>query len=277
MMMSFSCKLIVILVSFFWGLGNIAAQPQMSGNPLFAPLLTADPAALVYKDSLYVFTGHDEGINSFVMNSWYIFSTADMVNWKNHGVKLRARDFSWSDGSAFAGHVVEYNGKFYWFCAVHHKTIKGAGKEGFSIGVAVADHPLGPYKDAIGSALITDNTPNSIVLNIDPFVMVENGTPYLYWGSWSACRYVKLKSDMITLDGPVQTVNVQNFFEAPWIHKRNNTYYLSYASGYPSTTAYSTGPSITGPWTYKGIINDLIKTPVISETNHQAIIEFKGN
>jgi hypothetical protein len=250
---------------------------QTSGNPLFGPLLTADPSAIVYKDTLYVFTGHDEGTTSFVMNSWYIFSTADMVHWTNHGIKLRAKDFSWSSGQAFAGHVAEQNGKFYWYCPVLHKTIKGSGKEGFAMGVAVANHPLGPYTDAIGSPLITDNTANSIALNIDPFVMIDNGTPYLYWGSWSACRYVKLKPTMTQLDGSVQTVTLQGFFEAPWIHKRNNTYYFSYASGYPSTTAYSTGPSITGPWTYKGIINDKIETPVISETNHQAIIEFKGN
>jgi len=264
-----------LLLTLFGDVISVAAQT--SGNPLFAPLLTADASALVYRDTLYVFTGHDEGTTSFVMNSWYIFSTTDMVHWTNHGVKLRARDFSWSSGQAFAGHVAEQNGKFYWYCPVLHKTIKGTGKEGFAIGVAVANHPLGPYTDAIGSALITDNTPNCITLNIDPFVTVDNGTPYLYWGSWNACRYVKLKPSMIQLDGSVQTVTLQGFFEAPWIHKRNNTYYFSYASGYPSTTAYSTGPSITGPWTYKGVINDKIETPVISETNHQAIIEFKGN
>ena len=92
-----------------------------------------------------------------------------------------------------------------------HKTIKAG--EGFAIGVAVADHPLGPWRDAIGQALITDNTPNSITLNIDPCVVIDNGTPYLYWGSWGACRYVKLKGNMTEMDGPVQNVNARNFLK----------------------------------------------------------------
>lgn len=269
-----------ILLSFLILMGNeVYGATPMSGNPLFGPMSTADPCALVYKNTLYVFTGSDEtppGVNSFVMNSWYIFSTTDMVNWTNHGIKLGWRDFSWSSGSTFAGHVVENNGKFYWYCPVLHKTIKQ--DEGFAIGVAVADHPLGPYKDAIGSALITDNTPNDIALNIDPFVMVDNGIPYLYWGSWGACRYVKLKPNMIQLDGTPVNITPPNFFEAPWIHKRNNTYYFSYSShGYPSSISYATGPSITGPWTFRAIINDKITKPRVSETNHQAIIQFKGN
>ncbi len=252
-----------------------AQSLQYSGNPLFKGLFTADPSALVYKDTLYVFTGHDEqqkNGTTFLMRDWYVFSSADLVNWTNHGVKLKTEDFSWASGNAFAGHVVEHNGKFWWYISVTHKTIKVG--EGFSIGVAVSDHPLGPYKDTLGQALITDKTPNSITLNIDPAVFIDNGTPFLFWGSWGAARMAKLKSNMTELDGPVETVNAKEFFEAPWIHKNDNTYYLSYASGYPSVTSYSTSSSITGPWTYGGVINDLLEN---SETNHQAIIEFKGN
>ncbi|MBN1601340.1 MAG: glycoside hydrolase family 43 protein [Chitinispirillaceae bacterium] len=251
-----------------------AQQAQYSGNPLFKGLFTADPCALVYKDTLYVFTGHDEQTQSgksFLMRDWYIFSSADMVKWTNHGTRLKAGDFSWASGNAFAGHVVEHNGKFWWYVSVTHKSIKVG--EGFSIGVAVADHPLGPYKD-VGHPLITDKTANSVTLNIDPAVYIDNGTPWLFWGSWGAARMVKLKNSMTELDGSVETVNAKDFFEAPWIHKRDKLYYLSYASGYPSTTKYCTGSSIRGPWTYKGIINDLLEN---SETNHQAILQFKGN
>ncbi len=264
------CVMLLLLTVF-----DLNAQKvQYSGNPLFKGIFTADPCALVYKDTLYVFTGHDEQTQSgksFLMRDWYVFSSADMVNWTNHGTRLKAGDFSWASGNAFAGHVVEHNGKFWWYVSVTHKSIKVG--EGFSIGVAVADHPLGPYKD-VGHPLITDKTANSVTLNIDPAVYIDNGTPWLFWGSWSAARMVRLKNSMTELDGAVETVNAKEFFEAPWIHKKDNLYYLSYASGYPSTTKYCTGTSIKGPWTYRGIINDLIDN---SETNHQAIIEFKGN
>ena len=144
----------------------------------------------------------------------------------------------------------------------------------FAIGVAVADHPLGPYKDASGKPIIADTTKNSIVLNIDPTVYVDDDKQvYMLWGSWNEARIVKLKDNMIEVDGPVETVEAKNFFEAPWIHKRNDTYYLSYAAHYPSTTEYSTSKSIMGPWEYQGVINDTLPN---SPTNHQAIITFKG-
>ena len=156
-----------------------------------------------------------------------------------------------------------------------HKDSTARVHEGFAIGVAVADHPLGPYKDASGQPIIADTTANSIVLNIDPAVYVDDDDQvYMFWGSWNEARVVKLKDNMIETDGPVQTVEAKNFFEAPWIHKKDDTYYLSYAAHYPSTTEYSTSKSILGPWEYQGVINDTLPN---SPTNHQAIVNFKGN
>jgi beta-xylosidase len=169
--------------------------------------------------------------------------------------------------------VTERDGKFYWYVSVRHKDIRV--NEGFSIGVAVSDSPTGSFKDAIGHALITDKTPNSIVLNIDPAVFVDDdGQAYLFWGSWNEGRVVKLKDNMTELAGPVEKLEARNFFEAPFIHKRGDVYYLSYAAHYPSTTEYSTSAGVEGPWTYRGVINDRLPK---SETNHQGIVEFKGN
>ncbi|MCU4166013.1 glycoside hydrolase family 43 protein [Carboxylicivirga caseinilyticus] len=253
-------------------------EVKYSGHPLFDDNpLTADPCALVYNDTLYLFTGSDEaepGHEGFVMKKWYVFSTPDMVNWTNHGVKLSLDDFEWASHNAFAGHCVENNGKFWWYVPMVHKDSTTRVHEGFAMGVAVADHPLGPYKDACGKSIIADTTANSIVLNIDPAVYVDDDKQvYMFWGSWNAARYVKLKDNMVETDGPVMTVDAKNFFEAPWIHKKGDTYYLSYAAHYPSTTEYSTSKSIHGPWEYQGVINDTLPN---SPTNHQAIITFKG-
>lgn len=271
--------LLLSALAFLIAFTNCKPQPTArSGNPLFEEPLTADPCVLVYNDTLYLFTGSDEvpvGQDGFVMKKWYVFSTPDMVNWTNHGVKLSVEDFDWASHNAFAGHVTENNGKFWWYVPMVVKDSTAITHEGFGIGVAVADHPLGPYKDASGAPIICDTTTNSIVLNIDPAVYVDDdGQAYMYWGSWNEARYVKLKDNMIETDGPVHTVEAKNFFEAPWIHKRGDTYYLSYAAHYPSTTEYSTSKSVTGPWEYQGVINDTIAN---SPTNHQAIINFKGN
>ncbi|MFV0522194.1 MAG: glycoside hydrolase family 43 protein [Mangrovibacterium sp.] len=247
------------------------------GNPIFDTPLTADPAVLTHNDTLYLYTGSDEaapGKNAFVMSKWYGFSTTDMVHWKNHGVILDVADFKWADRSAFAGHCIENNGKFWWYVPMIPKDSTLIEHEGFAIGVAVADHPMGPYKDALGAPLVADTASNSIVLDIDPAVFKDDdGQVYLFWGSWNEARYVKLKSNMIETEDAIETVHAKNFFEAPWIHKRGDTYYLSYAAHYPSTTEYSTSKSITGPWEYQGVINDTVPN---SPTNHQAIINFKG-
>ena len=263
-------------VVFFYTACSKPEENKYSGNPLFEEPLTADPCVLVHNDTLYLFTGSDEqevGKDGFLMKKWYVFSTVDMVNWTNHGVKLKINDFEWAADNAFAGHVVENHGKFWWYTPLTHKSVKV--HEGFAIGVAVADHPLGPWKDATGEPIVADTTKNSIVLNIDPAVYVDDdGQVSLFWGSWGAVRMAKLKDNMTELAGPVENVEgLTNFFEAPWVHKRNETYYMSYAALYPSRTDYATSKSITGPWEYQGVLNDTITN---SPTNHQAIVHFKG-
>jgi beta-xylosidase len=231
---------------------------------------------MVYDDTLYLFTGHDEQNTVsewFYMRDWHVFSTTDMIHYTDHGAKLSYVDFSWASGNAFAGHCVYNNGKFWWYVPMTHKTDKV--NEGFAIGVAVSDRPTGPYTDAIGEAFITDYTPNSATLNIDPVVFIDDdGQVYMFWGSWGECRMVKLKNNMIELDGDVQTVNTNNFFEAPWIHKRNGIYYLTYASRYPSVIAYATSDNINGPWGYRGVLNDYVEN---CETNHPSIVKYRWN
>ena len=263
------------ILSFF-AVGSAA----FAANPLTTDFYSADAAALVHNDSLFIFAGHDEqgpqGNNNkaFIMNDWHVLVTDDMEHYHDYGAVLSVKTFKWANASAFAGHCEYRNGKFYWYVAVHHGTIKENGSEGFAIGVAVADHPSGPWKDAIGQALITDNTPNDVKLNIDPAIFYDGNDIWMYWGSWNAGRRVKLKENMIELAGTPEDIKIKDFFEAPWMHYFRGNYYFSYASGYPSTTNYSMAPSINGPWTQKGVINDKMDN---SETNHQAIFKYLGH
>ena len=251
-----------------------------AANPLTTAFYSADAAALVHNDSLFIFAGHDEqgpqGNNNkaFIMNDWHVLVTDDMEHYHDYGAVLSVKTFKWANASAFAGHCEYRNGKFYWYVAIHHGTIKEKGSEGFAIGVAVADHPSGPWKDAIGQALITDNTPNDVVLNIDPAIFYDGDDIWMYWGSWNAGRRVKLKENMIELASTPEDIKIKDFFEAPWMHYFRGNYYFSYAAGYPSTTNYSMAPTINGPWTQKGVINDKMEN---SETNHQAIFRYLGH
>lgn len=243
------------------------------GNPIITHKYTADPAALVHDGKVYLYTGHDEAParkEGYEMNEWLCFSTTDMVNWTEHTTPLRVKDFAWAKGDAWASQVIERNGKFYWYAAVEHSNIKGK-----AIAVAVADKPTGPFKDARGSALITNDMTIATTINwddIDPTVYIDNGQAYLFWGN-TKCYYAKLKENMTELDGSITTLDLPGFTEAPWIHKREGWFYLSYAYQFPEKTAYAMSRSIDGPWQFKGILNEVAGN---SNTNHQAIIDYKG-
>ena len=106
------------------------------------------------------------------MNEWLVYSSADMVNWEEHPVPLKTTDFSWASGDAWASQVIERNGKFYWYVTVTHSTI-----EGKAIGIAVADSPIGPFKDALGKAIITNNMTTHTDISwddIDPTVFIDD-------------------------------------------------------------------------------------------------------
>ena len=205
------------------------------------------------------------------MNDWLVYSSADMVNWKEHKSPLNTKNFAWAKDDAWASQVIERDGKFYWYVAISHATIPGK-----SIGIAVSDNPTGPFKDVLGKALITNDMTTDVKISwddIDPSVIIDDdGQAYLFWGN-QKCRYVKLKKNMIEMDGPIVSLDLKEFTEASWIHKRKEWYYLSYASQFPEKIVYAMSKKVTGPWEYKGILNEIAGN---SNTNHQAIIDFKG-
>ena len=79
---------------------------------------------------------------------------------------------------------------------------------------------------------------------------------------------------MIDTVGPIVPVmNLPRYTEAPWIHKNKDWYYLSYASEFPEKIVYAISKKVTGPWEYKGVLNEIAGN---SNTNHQSIVKFKG-
>ncbi|WP_203843771.1 family 43 glycosylhydrolase [Winogradskya humida] len=254
-------------------------EPARADNPIVQTIYTADPAPLVYNGRVYLYTGHDEDNSTyFTMKEWRVWSSADMVNWTDHGSPLNLASFSWASSNAWAGQTVYRNGKFYWYVPM---TVRATGQMG--IGVAVSNNPTGPFTDAIGRPLVSNG-------QIDPTVFVDDdGQAYLYWGNpdlW----YVKLNTDMTSYAGspakiPLTTAGFGTrtgdanrptlFEEGPWVYRRNGLYYLVYAAKCCSEfIAYSTAPGPLGPWTYRGTV---MATQGSSFTNHPGIIDFAGN
>ncbi len=251
-----------------------AALLAQAGNPIVKDIFTADPAALVDKGRVYLYVGKDEapeGGKDYVMNEWRVYSSCDMHKWVDHGSPVQYSTFKWAGRDAWAGDVIKRDGKFYFYSTVDHKSIPGK-----AIGVAVADSPTGPFVDARGTALISnDMTKHTDIMwdDIDPGVFVDSdGQGWLFWGN-TVMKYAKLKQNMIELDGPILTHKIESFTEAPYVHKRGATYYLTYSRFFPEETVYATSQSVQGPWDFRGVImdkNDGVKTI------HQAIIDFNG-
>jgi beta-xylosidase len=249
-------------------------KKKTGGNPIIAHKYTCDPTALVVGEELYLYTGHDEapvGKEEYIMNDWLCFSSKNLIEWKEHPVPLKATDFSWASGDAYASKVIERNGLYYWYVSVSH-----SHKEGKAIAVAVSDHPAGPFRDAIGKALIThDMLPGaeSEKANLDPCVLIDDDdTAYIFWGN-GLCYFARLGDSLLELDGDIQIINVPEFEEGSHIHKRNGWYYLSYGYGVPEKVGYAMSRNINGPWEFKGILNDIVEN---CETNRPCIIDFKG-
>ena len=281
----------------------MAATTAGAQNPVVQTWFTSDPAPMVHDGTMYLYTGHDEdNADFFWMQEWRVYSSQDMVNWTDHGSPLALESFSWADDRAWAGQTIERNGRFYWYICAHSK-ISG----GMAIGVAVADSPTGPFRDAIGKPLFENGSWD----HIDPTVFIDDdGQAWLLWGN-PQCYYLKLNPDMISYTGELGRLDMteeafggpimskrekgkqykDSYVEGPWIMKRNvypvnkkgkkakkavGQYYLLYAAGgVPEHISYSTAPSPTGPWTYAGEIMPLSSTN--SFTNHCGVADYKGH
>src|SRR3954471_10002149 len=93
----------------------LRASASVADNPIVQTIYTADPAPMVYNGRLYLYTGHDEDNSSyFTMKNWHLYSTTDMVNWTDEGSPLSLTTFSWASSNAWAGQVINRNGKFYY-------------------------------------------------------------------------------------------------------------------------------------------------------------------
>ena len=249
-----------------------------SSNPIFRDVFTADPAALVYNDRLYVYVGHDNAKEGqfFTMPGWRLYSSDDAKTWTSHGYIMRPENFAYGRTDvAWASQMVEKDGKFYFYV-----TLRLRDSQAHAIAVAVGHRPEGPFRDARGTPLITDDmTTDSRRTNadIDPTVYVDaDGTPWMAWGNGD-CYLARLKRNMIELDGPIQKLDLVNYAEGPWLFRRGDLYYNVYAGEFngisPEHIGYSTAPAMRGPWTYRGLVTGPAK---VGFTIHPAVIEFKG-
>lgn len=255
----------------------LLASPAFADYPVVTYRYLADPAAIECDGRMYVYMANDDENpltepGSYDMKSIVCVSTADMKNWTDHGIVFEVpRDASWA-GRTWAPTAITRDGKVFLYYA------NGGG----NIGVAVADKPTGPFRDPLGKAIVSGETPGVLpaegIWIFDPMVFIDDdGQAYMYFGGNGDdnIRVVKLKRDMITVDGSAMKMSAPNFFEAAWMHKRNGIYYFSYSTTPKADMRidYMTSKSPTSGFKYAGIVAQ--PPPENYNNNHHSILKFK--
>ncbi|RYE30604.1 MAG: carbohydrate-binding protein [Sphingobacteriaceae bacterium] len=248
-------------------------------NPLITNQFTADPTARVFEGKVYVYPSHDivatpkhGRVGWFCMEDYHVFSSENLTDWTDHGVIVSQNKVAWTDSAAYsmwAPECVFRNGKYYFYFPAPAKN-KTSGN-GFSIGVAIADKPYGPF--------VPESAPIKNVHGIDPNVFIDkDGQAYLYWAQGNIYA-AKLKNNMLELDGEPKVLGNlpdKGLKEGPYLFERKGIYYLTYphVENKIERLEYATSNNPMGPFKFTGVIMD--ESISGCWTNHQSIIDYKG-
>ena len=285
------------------------AKGMLDTNPLMTQRFGADPFAMVYEDTVYIYmTGDIPEYNAdgtlatntySKINTINVISSKDMVNWTDHGAiyaagkdgAAKSANNSWAPAAAWK--MIDGKPKFFLYFA----------NNGSGIFVLTSDSPTGPFTDPLGTELISRKTPtcNTVEWLFDPAVFVDDdGSAYIYFGGGVpkgkeahpyTARVAKLGDDMISLDGDPVAIDPPFLFEDSGIHKMGNTYYYTYSSNFSVTDegtkeyglkngeiCYMTSDSPMGPFTYQGVI---LPNPGeffgVGGNNHHCVFTFRGD
>ena len=245
-----------------------AQTPDEKAPPPALPGATADPHIAVFGDTFIIYPTTD-GSDGWMSTSFGAWSSKDLVAWKNQGVILDfPRDLTWAKVRAWAPAIATKNGKYYFYFSADQ-----------NIGVAVADSPVGPFKDALGKPLVAKGAFAAQI--IDPMVFVDDdGEAYLYFGQGN-CFVAKLNDDMISFDATkAKKITPPGYNEGSFVFKRKGVYYLSWSEFDTRdprySVAYGTANSPWGPFK-KAEVNPILKQRgAVVGAGHHSVVQVPG-
>jgi beta-xylosidase len=280
----------------------------MQDLPLISHIYTADPSAHVFNGRIYVYPSHDRdsGVPSDSNGSQYDMADYHVLSMDrvgapviDHGVALDLKDVPWADKQLWAPDAATRDGLYFLY-------FPARDKDGvFRIGVAVSDKPEGPFKAEPEPIRGTFSIDPCCLVD-------DDGRAWLIWGGiWGGQlqkwrngtfnpdgrepahdepalgpRIAELSPDMKSLKGASTELRIldehgepllasdheRRFFEGPWMHKHNGTYYLSYSTGDTHFLAHATADNPRGPFTFRGHFLN----PVVGWTTHHSIVQHEG-
>ena len=199
-------------------------------QPLVTHIYTADPSAHVFEGKLYVYCSHDieggvafndDGAH-FCMEDYHVLSMDSPDGPATDcGLALHVSEVPWAERQMWAPDAACRDGRYYLYFPA--KTAEGL----FRIGVAVGEHPAGPFTP--------QPRPIDGTYSIDPSVFADDdGEHYLLFGGiWGGQlqkyrdnaydagneeprdgepalgpRIARLRADMLELDEPTREVQI---------------------------------------------------------------------
>lgn len=222
------------------GLGFTAPAAELTyRNPIIDRIGPADPTVIRYEGKYYLYPTMDG-------KGYDVFVSDDLAHWE-----LKGKCYTDTRGGVWAPDVFQYargDKKFYLYYTVSNP----AG--GKLIGVAVGEHPLGPFQDrgtlfksAIDAHLFQD----------------DDGKFYLYYVNLAGGFKIMVQEMQTPLEKQGEPHRVIHptepwekrrgaVTEGPWMLKHKGLYYLMYsgsgANGPEYAIGYATAKSPLGPF-----------------------------
>ncbi|HKO48730.1 MAG TPA: glycoside hydrolase family 43 protein [Polyangiaceae bacterium] len=261
-----------LLVGLFLAAAASSA-PARADYPIASHRYLADPGSLVLNGRVYLYNSNDDDNDGgYQMHSIVCTSTSDMKNWTDHGIVFQVpAGASWARNS-WAPQPIARDGTIYLYF----------GNSGSGVGVATSTNPTSGFKDPRGSYLIDGSTPGASGTNnwlFDPGALIDtDGSAYLAFGGngETNARIIKLGSDLTSVSGSAVKLAPTGFFEAAFLFKRNDIYYLAYSSdtAHGLRIDYLSSSSPMSGYTYRGVLAG--QPPSNNNNNHASEFEFMG-
>ena len=274
---------------------------SLADNPISSYHYLADPSCASDGDTFYILTDVDDYNNQTNWNydivGLYAFTSQDMKNWTDHGMIFRSkREFSNYPNNTWASGIAIRRGRIF--------IVYPDGASG--VGMITAPAIDGPYTDPIQASHKVNRIAgggNSVLGNcdgiahcFDPGIFFDNdkdSTGYVIFGggenkerkygnNFDIMRFTVNDTGGVFMDkSSLKRISLQNSFEAPYLHKKDTTYYISF-NNQSQVIAYgkSKKHNIMGDYSYVGpVIPGIGSVPDAhgeGGNNHHGFAEFKG-
>jgi hypothetical protein len=266
---------------------TVGWQVQNPVLPYSWEMRIPDPEVHNFGGQLYVYGSLDAVPNVFCSPFYASLTTRDLKRWESRGYSYTSFD----EGCPFPGRILwdpdgnYYNGKYLLYGFFEWNPYPADN----NMFVLESDSPTGRFKnfrwvvgnqsgeriDGVSAQIFVDDDGSRYILYAPTRQPVEQNYPVI----------ARLLDDDVIDESSVKNLGpyIRDFYEAPSLRKRGDTYYLVYAENVgaitdenhtPMRLSYATSKEIFGEYTYRGTIITVEHIP--GNVNIQGSIEPFG-